>query len=127
MKTEAVAIPHHEHARAAISRWEQLKSDRSRHETLWNEIARLIRPQRGDFGRDNYANRDLDKPLSSAPLVASSNFAAGLYGTLTKPGNRWMVLTVDEEALSQHKPTALGLGAATSRDLGKFQAVLSPV
>lgn len=123
---EHMAIPEHELAKAAIQRWEELKQDRSRHETMWNDIARLIRPQRGGFGQSDFTKRSFDKPLSSAPIVAQSNFAAGLYGTLTNQANRWMELALDNEDLRDHKPTQLWLDQATSRVLRSFQPAVSP-
>ncbi len=108
-----------------IARWAELKTDRAQHEQLWQGIARLMRPQRGGFGLDDPAGRQLEKPLSSAPIHAHSNFAAGLYGTLTNPANQWCGLaTNDPDDLAVHEH-ALWLDTVTARVLASFQPSVS--
>jgi hypothetical protein len=86
------------------ARWDELKTDRSEHEQMWESIARLFRPQRGGFGLSDPAGRTHEKPLSSAPIHAQNNFSAGLYGTLTNPANQWFGLaTSDPEANEWHE------------------------
>lgn len=108
-----------------IARWAELKTDRSQHERMWEEIARLIRPQRGGFGLTDPAGRQMEKPLSSAPIHAHGNFAAGLYGTLTNPANRWCGLaTNDPDDMKVHE-NALWLDTASNRVLASFQPSVS--
>jgi hypothetical protein len=108
-----------------IARWAELRTDRSQHEQMWEDIARLIRPQRGGFGLTDPAGRQLEKPLSSAPIHAHSNFAAGLYGTLTNPANQWCGLsTNDPDDLKNHKHR-LWLDMASARVLASFQPSVS--
>jgi hypothetical protein len=108
-----------------IARWAELKTERSQHEQLWTDIARLIRPQRGGFGLTDPAGRQLEKPLSSAPIHAHGNFAAGLYGTLTNPANRWCGLaTNDPDDMKVHE-NALWLDTASNRVLASFQPSVS--
>lgn len=108
-----------------IARWAELKTDRSQHERMWEEIARLIRPQRGGFGLTDPAGRQMEKPLSSAPIHAHGNFAAGLYGTLTNPANRWCGLaTNDPDDMKEHE-NALWLDTASNRVLASFQPSVS--
>lgn len=112
-------------AEGDIARWAELKTDRSQHEQLWTDIARLIRPQRGGFGLTDPAGRQMEKPLSSAPIHAHGNFAAGLYGTLTNPANRWCGLaTNDPDDMKVHK-NALWLDTASNRVLASFQPSVS--
>lgn len=119
-------IPKDPRADAAIRRWDELKGARSHHEQDWEELARLIRPQRGGFVSANPgAHRD-DKPLSSAPIVAQSNFASGLYGTMTNPANRWMALALEDQALATWGPVRSWLDLASNRVLTSFQPSVSP-
>lgn len=114
-------------AEADINRWAELKSanERPMHERMWEDIARLIRPQRGGFTQTDPAGRTLEKPLSSAPIHAHGNFAAGLYGTLTNPANQWCGLaTNDPDDLTNHEH-ALWLDTVTSRVLASFQPSVS--
>jgi hypothetical protein len=108
-----------------IARWTELRTDRSQHEQMWDDIARLMRPQRGGFGLTDPAARQLEKPLSSAPIHAHSNFAAGLYGTLTNPANRWCGLaSSDPDAMKNHD-NRLWLDRVTDLVLNSFQPSVS--
>lgn len=110
-----------------IARWAELKTANGRpmHERMWGEISRLMRPQRGGFGNTDPAGRILEKPLSSAPILAHNNFAAGLYGTLTNPANKWCVLgTNDPDDLKIHEHR-LWLDTASARVLASFQPSVS--
>ncbi|MDF2143207.1 portal protein [Paenirhodobacter sp. CAU 1674] len=113
-------------AELAMRRWQELKSDRSMHEGTWEGIAELIRPQRGGFSSDDPMGRQMLKPLSSAPISAQSNFAAGLYGQLSNPANRWFGLATEDEDLNAWHPAKLWLDTVTSRILNSFQAAVSP-
>ena len=110
----------------AERRWTELKSARSQHEQMWGDIARLMRPQRGGFGSDNAADRQLEKPLSSGPIMAQSNFAAGLYGTLTNPANRWFGFRTNDADLNAWKPAKMWMDVVTDRVLASFMPQTSP-
>jgi hypothetical protein len=60
----------------AERRWDELKALRAPHEQDWEDLARLIRPQRGGFATANPALPRTDKPLSSEPIIAQSNFGS---------------------------------------------------
>lgn len=96
----------HPAARAAIARWGELKTTRSRCEGDWNEIARLIRPQRGGFGLDSPSMRSFEKPLGSEPVIAHSNFAAGIYAGITNPASSWFGLQTPDDDLNKWPPMA---------------------
>jgi len=110
----------------AERRWSELKSARSQHEQMWGDIARLMRPQRGGFGSDNPTDRTLEKPLSSAPILAQSNFSAGLYGTLTNPANRWFGFRTNDPDLNAWKPAKAWMDLVTDRVLASFMPQTSP-
>ena len=113
-------------AEAAMRRWGDLKTERSRFEQDWEEIARLIRPQRGGFGADDSSTRVMEKPLSSAPILAQVNFSSGLYGALTNPANKWMGVKTPDTELNAWKPMADWLDIVGRRILASFQPAVSP-
>ncbi|MDZ7919976.1 portal protein [Rhodoferax sp.] len=104
-------------------RWDELKTDRAEHEQMWENIARLFRPQRGGFGLSNPADRRHEKPLSSAPIHAQNNFAAGLYDTLSNPANQWGGLETNDPDDQQNHEHKLWLDDTASRILASFAAV----
>lgn len=110
-----------------IARWDELKTanQRPQHERMWEDIARLMRPQRGGFGLIDPAGRTLEKPLSSAPIHAHSNFAAGLYGTLTNPANRWFSLASSDPEANKNHDNKLWLDRVTDIVLNSFQPSVS--
>lgn len=112
--------PRDPRATEAERRWDELKALRAPHEPDWEDLARLIRPQRGGFASANPAQHRNVKPLSSAPIIAQSNFSAGLYGTLTNPANKWMGLELTDPDLSKWQPAQLWLDTAGAIVLASF-------
>ncbi len=115
----------HPVAQIAIERWGELKQARSAHEQDWEDIARLIRPQRGGFSLSDPTGRDHVKALSSQPILAASSFAAGIYSGLTNPANRWFGLETPDEDLNAWQPMAEWNDIATARVLSSFRPSLS--
>ncbi len=115
----------HPSARRAIDRWQELKTDRSRHERDWEDIARYIRPQRGGFNLSDPGERMMEKPLSSEPIQAASSFASGLYANLTNPATRWFGLQTPDEDFNKWQPMAEWNDAATRRTFNSFGPSLS--
>jgi len=113
-------------ARAAIDRWSELKTERNRHEQDWEDIARLIRPQRGGFSLSDPTGRRLEKPLSSEPILAQSSFAAGIYASVTNPANRWVGFETPDAELNKWKPMAEWLDIVTRRVMTSFSPSMSP-
>lgn len=108
-------------AKTVIARWDELKAERSRFEADWDDIAWLIRPQRGGFGLDRPADRDLEKPLSSEPIMAQANMAAGIYAGITNPANTWFGLETPDEDLNRWQPMAEWNDIATRRTMASFR------
>lgn len=115
----------HPAAQAAIDRWGDLKQGRAAHERDWEDIARLIRPQRGGFSLSDPTGRDHVKALSSQPILAASSFAAGIYSGLTNPANRWFGLETPDEDLNAWQPMAEWNDIATARVLSSLKPSLS--
>lgn len=120
------AVPDHDLARDALQRWQDLKSERSHFERDWEEIARLIRPQRSGFRSGDPTMRPHEKPLSSGPIIAQTNLSAGLYGTLTNPANRWFGLTTPDDELNNDHDMRRWLDMVSKRVLRSFGPEASP-
>lgn len=110
----------------AERRWSEMKSARSHHEAMWEDIARLMRPQRGGFASSGNTSRHYEKPLSSAPIHAQSSFSAGLYGTLTNPANRWMGFETNDPEVNHWHKAKLWLDMVSVRVLASFMPSVSP-
>lgn len=113
------------YAKETIQRWGELKQVRAMHEPDWEDIARLIRPQRGGFGSDSHVGRKMEKPLSSEPIMAASGFAAGIYSAITNPANRWGGLETTDADFNKWKPMADWNDHATSKVLASFGPAVS--
>jgi hypothetical protein len=107
-------------------RWSDLKSDRTQHEAMWNDIARLLRPQRGGFQSETPESRTFEKPLSSAPIMAQSNFAAGLYGTMTNPANQWFSFETPDTDVNSYEPMREWLDLVTRKVTASMTPAVSP-
>ena len=117
-----VKSPHFDRAER---RWSEMKTDRSWHEQTWEDIARLFRPQRGGFSQSDPAGRVIEKPLSSAPILAQNNFAAGMYGTMTNQANQWMGLETNDPDLNAWGENKQWLDIITSRVMASFMPAVS--
>lgn len=106
-------------------RWDELKERRLHHEADWEDIARLMRPQRGNFGTADPEKARLDKALSSAPIMAQSNFTAGLFGTMTNPANKWFALTTEDADLARSRDMSAWLDTCSHRVLASFGPAVS--
>lgn len=115
----------HPQAMAARQRWEDLRQGRIPHETDWTDIARLIRPQRGGFSTDTATVRQMTKALSSEPMMAHSNFAAGIYAGITNPATTWGGLATPDEDLNRWPPFAEWLDRQSRKIHNSFSPAMS--
>ncbi|MEM7317406.1 MAG: portal protein [Pseudomonadota bacterium] len=112
-------------AREAMERWNELKTERSKFEQDWGDIARLIRPQRGGFGLDSPTMRKLENPLSSSPVIAHGNFAAGIYAGITNPARRWVGFATPDDDLNKWQPMAEWNDLVTRIVMNSFSPAVS--
>lgn len=110
----------------AMRRWNELRQERTQFENDWEDTARLIRPQRGQFRGGEVGDRRLEKPLASEPIIANLNFGANIYGTLTNPANRWFSLAFPDQDLMRNHSVSVWLHNTTSRILASFRPSVSP-
>ncbi|MEO1637764.1 MAG: portal protein [Pseudomonadota bacterium] len=107
-------------AKEAMRRWDELRAKRSIHEQDWEDIARLIRPQRGGFGMGDHRQRIHEKPLSSEPIQANNSMASGIYAGITNPANRWFGLQTPDKEFNNWQPMAEWLDVVTARTVASF-------
>lgn len=120
-----ILIPQSERAREARRRWDELKTHRSHFEDDWEDMARLIRPQRGGFNLTTSTVRDMVKPLSSDAVIAHGNFSAGIYAGITNPATRWGGLATPDEDLNRWPPLADWLDRTATKIHRSFSPSMS--
>lgn len=121
----AVVIENDPRAKEAMRRWDELKTRRSLHEQDWEDIARLMRPQRGGFGLYDHKRKQQTKPLSSDAPMALSSFAAGMYSSLTNPATRWGGFETPDQDLNNWQPMAEWNDHVTNKVLASFSPAVS--
>jgi hypothetical protein len=73
-----------------IRRWERLRSQRATIETLWQEIAELVWPDRADFTvRRQEGERRGQRQFDSGPQTALEQLSSGLWGAVTNSATDW--------------------------------------
>lgn len=124
MKPETIQAQS-ERAIEARRRWDELKAIRTHWEADWEDIARLIRPQRGNFSAQTATVREMYKPLNSDPVIAHGHFAAGIYAGITNPAMRWGGLATPDEDLNRWPPLAEWLDRTAQKVHNSFSPSMS--
>lgn len=81
---------------------EKLRSNRSNWNSLWQDCADLILPNRASF-TNNIVAGDMvhQKVYDTTAIWANEQLAAGLHGFVTPGTQRWLKLKVDDEELME--------------------------
>ena len=83
-------------------RLDRLKADRSDFESLWQRVADLVMPTKGNFTvKRTPGERNTNKIFDSTPTTSVNLLAAGLHGMVTNPSVQWFALTLDKDPDSQ--------------------------
>jgi len=83
-----------------IGVYNRLLRDRAEHEPIFNLIASLLSPWRGDFSTETTPGRNrMLKLFDSTGITALDNLTAGLYGTTTNEAQRWFSLSHPDPGL----------------------------
>lgn len=114
----------HDLAKEACRRYEELRTLRSSHEQMWRDIAALIRPHR-TFGFGTPTARDYEEPLSSVPVIAHGNMAAGIYAGITNPATHWGRAASPDDDLMNWPPFAAWLDRMNARVHKSFGPAVS--
>ncbi len=99
----------------------RLKAERAPLERHWREIAAYMRPQHlpGLLGESAGPRRSV-LLLDSTARIAVEAFAAGIYGMMTNPANRWFALKLGQEDLNGIDEVRDWLYEAETRLLASF-------
>ena len=96
-------------------RHSEMKSDRSNFEDLWEDIARFLIPNRGDFNTKNQPGiRRHRHILDSTGTWAAEQLSNFLYGALTNPASHWFALGVYNPELMRREDVRRYLSLATA-------------
>jgi hypothetical protein len=77
-------------AKDICSRHDRLKSDRSSLESLWQEIAELVRPQRAEFTARKWEGQKRGlQQFDASSATALDQLASGLWGSVTNSATEW--------------------------------------
>ena len=83
-------------------RLDHLKAERSNFESLWQKVADLVMPTKGNFTvKRTSGERNTNKIFDSTPTTSVNLLAAGLHGMVTNPSVQWFTLTLDNDPDSQ--------------------------
>lgn len=108
--------PHHtELIKHLDMTFSDLKRHRVNHEWQWQDVAKFICPERGDFIVQNTPGTPRRKHmLDSTAEWASDNLVSFLYGSLNNPASRWFELNTYDKTLLQNYNVRAYLQYATS-------------
>lgn len=90
---------------------QQMMTERSRYETVWEQLSKYINPTRGRLHEDrtNEGGRRDWRLLDPYPMEASSKCAAGLHSGLTSPSRPWFALGLQDDELAEYHTVKLWL------------------
>ncbi|MEA1938534.1 MAG: portal protein [Pseudomonadota bacterium] len=89
-----------------------MRSARSALEDKWREITDYVHPMRAELTEGPNARRK-GRVFDATPALAAGNLAAGLWGMVTNPANRWFRLTPTDPIAAQDHNTRLWLERAS--------------
>lgn len=77
-------------------RFADMAADRANHESIWRRVSDVLRPLRQNIQRTTVVagERRHQRVYDSSPIMALSNFKAGLYGMMTNPATKWFEIRV---------------------------------
>jgi len=107
--------------RALVLQFNRLRDERAPTERQWREIAAYMRPHGlPALMEASTAPRRAVLLLDSTARLAVESFAAGIYGLMTNPANRWFALKLADAALDSHDPVRDWLYEAETRLFASF-------
>lgn len=85
-----------------IKRFEVLFSDRANFNSLWEDIAKFMYPQRESFVSQPVPGEQFLKNVyDSTAIIANERLASALHGMLTSPASKWFIIKVADNNLNE--------------------------
>jgi len=106
-----------------IRRQETMAAERAQLDSLWQEIADLVRPMRADFTlRRQPGEKRQQKLFDGTAGLAADSLAAGLWGMITNSANAWFALRQAGPETEERSEANLWLDEVTRRMRDAFAA-----
>lgn len=115
-----------EAAEAVARRYRELEKARNLYHGEWETISTLLMRNRKAFSSGGAPGEWQHRGVfNSTPVIAANNLAAGIYGTLNNPANRWFGLATADPELSDWHKAKSWFDVCTSRVLASLRASVS--
>ena len=87
-----------------LSRYEQLKTQRNYHSTMWKDVSRYISPFSGRFNAGNHGEgRSFDLILDSTAERSLDTLSSGMMSSASSPSRSWFSLVTTDPDLQKDK------------------------
>ncbi len=105
-----------------LSRWDQLKTERSSWDSHWKEISDHLLPRSGRFFAEdrNKGTHRHNKIYDSTGTQSLRILAAGMMSGMTSPARPWFKLGTSDQDLMKYAPVKIWLNAVTKLMLQVF-------
>lgn len=113
-------------AEGVVTRWHELRGHQTIYHSEWETIATLLMRNRKAFSSGGQPGEWQHRGVfNSTPVIAANNLAAGLYGTLTNPANKWLSLATPDQDLNDWKAARAWFDIATNITLASLRPGVS--
>ncbi len=108
-------------AKDVIRTWERRKGDRGTTETVWQDLANNLLPNRSDYLSERTPGQKLMSYVyDSTPMWALESFAAGMHGTATSPSLQWFTNSCEDDRLNSMPDVSAWWDAANTAMYRRF-------
>jgi hypothetical protein len=115
-----------EAAEAVVKRYDELVRARALYHPEWAQISTLLMRNRKGLESGGQPGEWQHRGVfNSAPVIAANNMAAGIYGTLTNPANKWFSLGTPDSDLNDWHRAKSWLDRATNLTLASLRPGVS--
>lgn len=98
-----------------LSRYEQLKTQRNYHSTMWKDVSRYISPFSGRFNAGNHGEgRSFDLILDSTAERSLDTLSSGMMSSASSPSRSWFSLVTTDPDLQKDKEVSVWLSQCES-------------
>lgn len=111
-------------AKALIERQGRLASERTQLEATWQDVARVMAPERANFQQATVTPGELrdQENYDDTAARAANNFSSGLWGAMCSPSIEWFEFRHPDQAVNEMQEAKLWLDDATARQRNAYAA-----